>query len=330
MLTTRGPYRVDENVPDSVPKAPLGMPSVEAVQMAIDAMERQYVLPETMQHPVVMYAATRLAYSLMAYGLVPRAPAAQPEAVGQPRRAQAAREHARHRILLVDDVADVLGSSHIDSGMTTDRQMAMMYPAQAEVIVALGEIDEPDLADQLERCMTARRGGDGRPFTCRSAACVWCRQPLIRSWWNGIRNWSAEAATWSLAIIPVQSRAGLRDGVRRLRRGLRDVRDRMARRRTQWRDVCFVGMAGGDGTALVLVSHEGLDRRELADVLRRRWPELVLKSPEQEEPTAAMTTEDAADLGRCRRGIEPLRVVIMPQFDRPIAAPAVEPMPVLV
>ena len=31
--------------------------------------------------------------------------------------------------------------------------------------------------------MTARRerrGGDGWPFTCRSAACVWCRRPMIR------------------------------------------------------------------------------------------------------------------------------------------------------
>jgi hypothetical protein len=26
-----------------------------------------------------------------------------------------------------------------------------------------------------------------------------------------------------------------------------------------------------------------------------------------------MTAEDAADLGRCRRGVEPLRIVIMPQ-----------------
>ena len=40
----------------------------------------------------------------------------------------------------------------------------------------------------------------------------------------------------------------------------------------------------------------------------------------------AVTTEDAADLGRCRRGIEPLRVVVMPQYDRQVASAGVEPM----
>jgi hypothetical protein len=42
------------------------------------------------------------------------------------------------------------------------------------------------------------------------------------------------------------------------RRGLRDVRDRMARRSRRWLDVCCTGMAGDDGMALVLVSHDGV------------------------------------------------------------------------
>jgi hypothetical protein len=53
--------------------------------------------------------------------------------------------------------------------MTTDHQMAMMYAAQQEVITALRSIGEVDLADRLERCMTARRdrsGSDGWPFSC--------------------------------------------------------------------------------------------------------------------------------------------------------------------
>ena len=115
---------------------------------------------------------------------------------------------------------------------------------------------------------------------------------------------------------PGASSAGMPDAVRRLRRGLRDVRDRMARRRDRWRDVGFAGMAGGDGMALVLVTHDGVDRREVEAVLRRRWPDVVVKELEQEEPTVAMTAEDAADLGRCRRGVEPLRIVVMPQHDR--------------
>ena len=40
--------------------------------------------------------------------------------------------------------------------MTTDHQMAKAYAAQEEVIVALTEIGETDLADRLERCMTVR------------------------------------------------------------------------------------------------------------------------------------------------------------------------------
>ena len=75
-------------------------------------------------------------------------------------------------------------------------------------------------------------------------------------------------------------------------------------------------MAGGDGMALVLVTHDGVDRHEVEDVLRRRWPDVVVKGLEQEEPAVAMTADDAADLGRCRRGVEPLRIVVMPQHDR--------------
>ena len=87
-------------------------------------------------------------------------------------------------------------------------------------------------------------------------------------------------------------------------------------------------MAGGDGMALVLVSHDGVDRREVMDVLRRRWPDFALKELEQETPTVAMTAEDAADLGRCRRGIEPLRIVVMPQHDRqPITSTVLDPVP---
>jgi hypothetical protein len=53
--------------------------------------------------------------------------------------------------------------------------------------------------------------------------------------------------------------------------------------------------------------------------------DVLVKEPEQEEPTWVMLPGDAADLGRCRRGVEPLRIVIMTQHDRQIAAPAVKP-----
>jgi hypothetical protein len=217
--------------------------------------------------------------------------------------------------------------------MTTQREMAMAHTAQQQVIAALRSIGEVDLATRLEQCMTVRRerhNGDGWPRTCRTAACVWCRRSMMHGWWAGMRDWSAATAV-SLAIIPIPSPTGLREAVCRMRRGLRDVRDRMARRRRRWRELGFAGMAGGDRRALVLVSHDGVDRREVLDVLRRRWPDVVLKGLEQDAPTSEMVAEDAADLGRCRRGVEPLRIVIMPQQDQQtIISPIVEPIPAVV
>jgi hypothetical protein len=55
-----------------------------------------------------------------------------------------------------------------------------------------------------------------------------------------------------------------------------------------------------------------------------------LKELEHDGPTWVMTGKDAADLGRCRRGVEPLRVVIMPEHDRQVASAGFEPIPVLV
>src|SRR4051812_19351759 len=87
-------------------------------------------------------------------------------------------------------------SRSINTRMTTEREMEMAYALQQQVIVALNEIGDVDLASRLQRCMTARqqrRYGDGWPYSCRSAACVWCRPAMIRGWWEGIRHWSDAA-----------------------------------------------------------------------------------------------------------------------------------------
>jgi hypothetical protein len=89
-------------------------------------------------------------------------------------------------------------------------------------------------------------------------------------------------------------------------------------------------MIGGDHTALVLVTHEGVDRSEGQDLLHYRWPDVVVKALENEEPIVAMSPADAADLGRYRRGVEPLRIVVMAQHDRQFATPMIEPMLVAV
>jgi hypothetical protein len=200
------------------------------------------------------------------------------------------------------------------------------------VSIALLSVDEPDLAARLDRCMTAhssRHHGNGRPFSCQSAACVWCRRPMIHGWWTGICEWTD--AMSSLGILSIGSSVGLPDAARHLRRALRDVRDRMARRRNPWHEVRIAGIIGGDRKAMVMVSHEGIDRSEIENVLRRRWPDVLVKKLRQEEPTWEMLPDDAAQLGRYRRGIEPVRLVIMPQQEQAATTSSlVGSMPVLV
>jgi hypothetical protein len=98
--------------------------------------------------------------------------------------------------------------------------------------------------------------------------------------------------------------------------------------------VAFAGLMGGDRVAMVMISHEGVDRRELVNVLRGRWPDVVLKDLEQEEPTWAMAAHEAAALGSRRRGVEPLQLTVMPQKITRVtvaSAPVIlEPMPVVV
>ena len=48
-------------------------------------------------------------------------------------------------------------------------------------------------------------------------------------------------------------------------------------------------------------------------MLGRRWPDVMVKDLAQEEPVWAMKADDAAELGSRRRGVEPLRIVVMPQ-----------------
>jgi hypothetical protein len=216
--------------------------------------------------------------------------------------------------------------------MTKLREMELSYTEQQAVIDTLLSINEPDLAARLDRCMTAHRSrhhGAGRPFSCQSPACMWCRRAMIHGWWVGICDWAE--ATSSLAILSIDSSVGLPNATRHLRRAMRDVRDRVARRRSPWREVRFAGLLGGDRRAMVMVSHDGIDRCEVLDVLRCRWPDVLIKKRGQEEPTWEMLPDDAAQLGRCHRGIEPIRLVIMPQQEHEVTTSSlIDSMPVLV
>ncbi len=228
--------------------------------------------------------------------------------------------------------------------MTARCGSAEMRAEQVRVISALRATGDLHLGDRLTRCMDARgarRQDDGWPWTCRTSGCAWCGGTLARRWWRGLVRWAMEDGTApvTLAVLPLHHRAGdLRAAVARLRRACRDVRDRTARRNQRWRGVAMAGMAMGDGTAFVLVRHPGLVRQEVAAVLRRRWSAAVVGEVGAAEPSWSMSAEDAAELARARRGVEPLRIVVMAQraadacgrgrADAHGAAEPVAPMPI--
>jgi CheY-like chemotaxis protein len=77
-----------------------GLPSPQALKLATEAVRRSFSCPDVLQHPVVASSIRRLAYQLMAYGLVPAEPAVE-TAASKPRP-------AGQHVLVVDDTADVL------------------------------------------------------------------------------------------------------------------------------------------------------------------------------------------------------------------------------
>jgi hypothetical protein len=100
------------------PNWPAGLPSPEALQTATEALRRQYVLPATVLHPVVLRQALELGYLLSAYGLVPAEPhPATPhsdivvDAPGKPPRRAGFRHRRRtdgQRVQVLDAVVDTM------------------------------------------------------------------------------------------------------------------------------------------------------------------------------------------------------------------------------
>ena len=100
----------------------------------------------------------------------------------------------------------------------------------------------------------------------------------------------------------------------------------------------MAGMAGGDGTAVVLVNHPGVVRQEVAEFFGRRWPESTVGDVGSASPSSEFAIGDVVELAHLRRGIEPLRLVVLAQRKSGIplegidgsSATGSEPMPVLV
>ena len=181
---------------------------------------------------------------------------------------------------------------------------------QDAVIAALLASGDRGIAQRLQRCRYDRQHRQSRwPWRCHSPGCWACRRTMVRRWWRGIARWLADADT-SLAVIPTIGDP--LTATRRLRRSLRDVRDRAARCDHCW---CAMALGGlvGDDRAVVLMQHHKIDCEEVWTVLERRWPETVLTEPGAIEPAWEMTAEHAATLARHRRGVEPLRIIVPAQ-----------------
>jgi hypothetical protein len=72
-------------------------------------------------------------------------------------------------------------------------------------------------------------------------------------------------------------------------------------------------MAQNDGKATLLVRHAGVGRGEIVEVLRRQWPDAQVTDIAKASPVWNLGIEDAVELARAKRGVEPLRIVVMGQ-----------------
>jgi hypothetical protein len=75
----------------------------------------------------------------------------------------------------------------------------------------------------------------------------------------------------------------------------------------------IAGMAHGDGRATLLIRHEGVGRGEIVEVLRRHWPDAQVTEITKASLVWNLGIEDAVELARAKRGVEPLRIVVMGQ-----------------
>ena len=180
---------------------------------------------------------------------------------------------------------------------------------QAMVIAALVEQGDNVAAGRLVQCQAARFWRTARwPRSCRSGGCWACRRALLGVWWTAIIHWAGTDA--SMVVIPNSK------GSEALRRSMRDWRDQRARRCRSWRDVAFAGFAGTDHAVLMVV-HPGVDLLEVQANLERRWRGAVVRASTAACPTVSLSLEDEIRLATRRRGIQPMRIMVMPQRRAP-------------
>jgi hypothetical protein len=198
---------------------------------------------------------------------------------------------------------------------------------QAAVISILVMIGRHDIAARIARCQQERqhRQPAQYPWRCGSAGCWQCRRTAMYRWWRRFRVWRGDVQDTSLAVLTING--DLIAGTRRLRKGMRDIRDRMTRDDPRWASVAMAGLVG-DRVAVTLVKHPGLARADVWWALAGRWPDIVLTEIDNATPSNAMLADDAVSLALCRRGIEPVRIIVLEQVTAS-HDPWGEPMPMV-
>ena len=136
----------------------------------------------------------------------------------------------------------------------------------------------------------------------------------MRRWWRGGLLW-LNGPDASLVIIPLDS-TDLIQTIRRLRKSLRDVRDRAARPDSRWA-TCAMGGIASDDQMMLIVGHAGIDRDTVWDVLERRWPTIMISDVGDALPVSTLTVPATIRLATARRGIEPIRIVVPAQHRDP-------------
>ena len=81
---------------------------------------------------------------------------------------------------------------------------------------------------------------------------------------------------------------------------------------------------------MVVFDRGTVDRAEFVKAVQRRWAGATVTDLTDQAPSSEMTLRDAIELAALRRGIEPLRLLVLPQRD-PIlpTMTIIDPMPVI-
>lgn len=184
---------------------------------------------------------------------------------------------------------------------------------QAHVIALLVDQGHVEAASRLAACQANRIISPTSAWRarCRNPGCYSCWNGELDNLWSTYRRWSAE----DLNTFPVALPADIERLAVPLRRSLRDLRDREARRDPKWSDVAFYGAVEGH-RAVLRVSPWRVPPKAATAVLRRLWPDLDVLDADC-CPTPMTDPHLRAALAIRRRGSEPLRIEVQPQRAEP-------------